>query len=128
MATPSNFKEGQSTYKPPRFNGQYYGWGKTRMHDLIMTEDSELWDVICDGPFFPMKTIDGTIVVVLKTRKKYNDVDRKAIEKNFRAKKILVCGIGLDEKFKRQDATDNVVKQALAAWGDFSSESEGDDE
>ncbi|XP_075106814.1 uncharacterized protein LOC142179831 [Nicotiana tabacum] len=32
-----------------------------------------------------------------KTRKEYNDVDREAIEKNFRAKKILVCGIGPDE-------------------------------
>ncbi|XP_070017843.1 uncharacterized protein [Nicotiana sylvestris] len=32
-----------------------------------------------------------------KTRKEYNDADRKAVEKNFCAKKILVCGIGPDE-------------------------------
>ncbi|XP_075080134.1 uncharacterized protein LOC142165491 [Nicotiana tabacum] len=56
MAAPSYFEEGQSTYRPPRFNGQYYGWWKTRMHDFIMAEDSELWDVIYDGPFVPMKT------------------------------------------------------------------------
>ncbi|XP_075074422.1 uncharacterized protein LOC142162022 [Nicotiana tabacum] len=30
-------------------------------------------------------------------RKEFNDVDRKAIEKNLRAKKILVCGIGPDK-------------------------------
>ncbi|XP_070045551.1 intracellular protein transport protein USO1-like [Nicotiana tomentosiformis] len=36
-------------------------------------------------------------VIVPKTRKEYNDVDRKAVEKNFRAKNILVCGIGPDE-------------------------------
>ncbi|XP_075083428.1 uncharacterized protein LOC107775971 [Nicotiana tabacum] len=36
-------------------------------------------------------------VTVPKTRKEYNDDDRKAIEKNFRAKTILVCGIGPDE-------------------------------
>ncbi|XP_070026001.1 uncharacterized protein LOC142182074 [Nicotiana tabacum] len=29
--------------------------------------------------------------------KEYNDADRKTLEKNFRAKKILVCGIGPDE-------------------------------
>ncbi|XP_070004743.1 uncharacterized protein [Nicotiana sylvestris] len=53
MAAPPNFEEGQSTYRPPRFNGQYYGWWKTRMHDFIMAEDSKLWDVICDGPYAP---------------------------------------------------------------------------
>ncbi|XP_070032121.1 uncharacterized protein [Nicotiana tomentosiformis] len=36
-------------------------------------------------------------VAIPKTRKEFNDVDRKAIEKNFRAKKILICGIGYDE-------------------------------
>ncbi|XP_070006052.1 uncharacterized protein [Nicotiana sylvestris] len=59
MAAPPNFEEGQSMYRPPRFNGQYYGWWKTRMHDFIIAEDSELWDVICDGPFVPMKTVGG---------------------------------------------------------------------
>jgi len=33
-----------------------------------------------------------------------------------------------DRKFKRRDVADNIVKQALAAWGDSSSESEGDNE
>lgn len=33
-----------------------------------------------------------------------------------------------DRKFKIRDDTDNVVKEALAAWGDSSSESEGDDD
>ncbi|XP_070057644.1 uncharacterized protein [Nicotiana tomentosiformis] len=62
-----------------------------------MAEDSELWDVICDGPFVPMKTIGEPTVTAPKTKKEYNDVDHKAIEKNFRAKQILVCGIGPDE-------------------------------
>ncbi|XP_070043163.1 uncharacterized protein [Nicotiana tomentosiformis] len=34
---------------------------------------------------------------VPKTRNEYNDADRKVIEKNFRAKKILVFGIGPDK-------------------------------
>ncbi|XP_075095474.1 uncharacterized protein LOC142173733 [Nicotiana tabacum] len=67
------------------------------MHDFIVAEDSKLWDVIYDGPFVPIKTSGDPAVTIPKTRKKFNGVDRKAIEKNFRAKKILVCGIGLDE-------------------------------
>ncbi|XP_070056178.1 uncharacterized protein [Nicotiana tomentosiformis] len=97
MAAPPNFEEGQSTYRPPRFNGQYYGWWKTRMHDFIMAEDSELCDVICDGPFVPTKNLGDPAVSIPKTRKEFNDAERKAIEKNFRAKQILVCSIGLDE-------------------------------
>ncbi|XP_070037208.1 sporulation-specific protein 15-like [Nicotiana tomentosiformis] len=34
----------------------------------------------------------------------------------------------LDKKFKRNDTADNVGKQALAVWGDFSSESGDDDD
>ncbi|XP_075108872.1 uncharacterized protein LOC142180711 [Nicotiana tabacum] len=97
MAAPPNFEEGQSTYRPPRFNGQYYGWWKTRMHNFIMAEDSELWDVICDKPFVLTKNLGKSGVVIHKTRKEFNDTDRKAIEKNFCAKKILVCGISPDE-------------------------------
>ncbi|XP_009760634.1 uncharacterized protein [Nicotiana sylvestris] len=44
-----------------------------------------------------MKTVGEGIVTVPKIRKEYNDADKKAIEKNFRANKILVCGIGPDE-------------------------------
>nr|XP_033514709.1 uncharacterized protein LOC117279326 [Nicotiana tomentosiformis] len=62
-----------------------------------MAEDSRLWDVICVGPFIPTKTSGDPTVTVPKTRKEFNDSDRKAIEKNFRAKEILVCGIGPDE-------------------------------
>ncbi|XP_070036540.1 uncharacterized protein [Nicotiana tomentosiformis] len=62
-----------------------------------MAEDLELWDMICDGPFVPMKIIGEGTVIVPKPRKEYNDADRKAIEKNFRVKMILICGIGPDE-------------------------------
>ncbi|XP_019244367.1 PREDICTED: uncharacterized protein LOC109224234 [Nicotiana attenuata] len=73
------------------------------MHDFIMAEDSELWDVICDGPYVPTKKVGDPPVTMPKTRKEYNDADRKAVEKIFRAKKILVCGIGPD-KYNRISA------------------------
>ena len=81
MAAPPNFEEGRYTYRPPRFNGQYYGWWKTRMHDFIIAEDSELWDVICNGPYMPTKKIGDLPLTMPKTRKEYNDADRKVVEK-----------------------------------------------
>ncbi|XP_070003976.1 uncharacterized protein [Nicotiana sylvestris] len=97
MAAPPNFEKGQSTYRPPISNGQYYGWWKTRLHDFIMDEDSDLWDVVCDGPFVPMKNNGEGISAVPITRMEYKNADKKAIEKNFRAKKILLCSIGPDK-------------------------------
>ncbi|XP_075098834.1 uncharacterized protein LOC142175747 [Nicotiana tabacum] len=41
--------------------------------------------------------IGDPAVTIPKIRKAFNDADRKAIEKNFRAKKILVCDIGPNE-------------------------------
>ncbi|XP_070017846.1 uncharacterized protein [Nicotiana sylvestris] len=78
-----------------------------------MAEDSELWDIICNGPHVPMKKLEETGPMVPKDKKEYNDIDRKVVEKNYRAKKILICGIGPDE-----------YNIALATWGDSSSESE----
>ncbi|XP_070025743.1 uncharacterized protein [Nicotiana sylvestris] len=114
MATPPNFEEGQSTYILPRFNEQYYGWWKTRMHDFIMAEDSELWYVICDGSYITTKVLAELPLPMPKTRKEYTDADRKAVEKNFRAKKILVCRIGPDE-YNRISAceTANEIWEAL---------------
>ncbi|XP_070013186.1 MAR-binding filament-like protein 1 [Nicotiana sylvestris] len=105
MVVPPNFEEGKSTYKPPRFNGQYNGWWKTRIHNFMMVEYSELWDIICDGPHVPMKKLEETRPLVPKGRREYIDIDRKVVEKNYRAKKILMCGIGLDE-YNRVSACD----------------------
>nr|XP_033512039.1 uncharacterized protein LOC117276771 [Nicotiana tomentosiformis] len=65
--------------------------------------------MICDGPFVPMKAIREGTRTIPKIRKEYNDADRKAFEKNFKAKKILVCGIGPDE-YNRISACESAKK------------------
>ena len=69
------------------------------MHDYLMAEDSELWDIVLDGPFVPtMEEKDGEkTILVPKPRQKYDEAHRKKIEKGFKAKTLLVCGIGPDE-------------------------------
>ncbi|XP_069148245.1 uncharacterized protein [Solanum lycopersicum] len=99
MAAPLNLEEGQSSHRPPHFNGHFYCWWKVRMHDYLMAEDSELRDIILDVPLVPMmEEKDGEkTITVPKPRQKYDDADRKKIEKGFKAKTLLVCGIGPDE-------------------------------
>ena len=53
------------------------------MRDYLMTEDSEVCDVICKGPYMPtMEVKDGEVTrVIPKTRKQYNDSDRLLVQK-----------------------------------------------
>ena len=58
------------------------------MHDYISAEDSELWDVILDGPYVPFKEVkDGSLTTfMVKTRKEFTEIDRKKYEKNYKEK------------------------------------------
>ena len=99
MAAPLDLEEGQSSTRTPHFNGHFYSWWKVRMHDYLVAVDSELWDIVLDGPFIPMiEEKDGEITrLVPKTRRKYDETDRKMIENGYKAKKLLVCGIRPNE-------------------------------
>ncbi|XP_075100233.1 uncharacterized protein LOC142176427 [Nicotiana tabacum] len=67
------------------------------MHDFIVAKDFELWDIICDNPYIPTKALAELPFSMPKIKKEYTDADRKVVEKDFCAKKILVCGIGSNE-------------------------------
>ncbi|XP_070007900.1 uncharacterized protein [Nicotiana sylvestris] len=69
------------------------------MKDHIIGEDYELWDIVTDGPLATtMKNEEG--LDVPKTRANYTAEDLKKWEKNAKAKKWLVCGLGPDEYSK----------------------------
>ena len=78
------------------------------MHDFLMAEDSELWDIVLDGPFIPMiEEKNGEKPrLVPKTRQKYDEDDTKKVKNCYKAKTLLVCGIGPDE-FNRVLACDS---------------------
>ena len=69
------------------------------MRDYLMAEDSEVRDVICKGPYVPtMEVKDGEVTrVIPKTRKQYNDSDRLLVQKNHKARKLLLCGLSINE-------------------------------
>ncbi|XP_047267107.1 uncharacterized protein LOC124897776 [Capsicum annuum] len=64
-----------------------------------MVEDSKLMCIILDVPHVFIKEVkeDEVLRMVVKIRREYNNEDRKNIKKNYKAKKLLVCGIGPDE-------------------------------
>ncbi|XP_075080346.1 uncharacterized protein LOC142165865 [Nicotiana tabacum] len=82
MSALPGINEGQSTTRPPLFNEKYYSWWKARMEDFLTAEDDQLWTIVNQVP---------------KDHSKIVAVDFKMMEKNAKAKKILICGLGPDE-------------------------------
>ncbi|XP_047269540.1 uncharacterized protein LOC124899274 [Capsicum annuum] len=95
FAPPTGHSEGQSTIRPPLFNGSHFIWWKARMETFLQNVDYELWNRITDGPIIPMKIVDGE--QVKKTRSEFTPEDLVALKKNAKAKNILVCGLSLTE-------------------------------
>ncbi|WMV57546.1 hypothetical protein MTR67_050931, partial [Solanum verrucosum] len=99
MTTPVRVQRSQSSTRPPLFKGQFYTHWRIKIKDYLLAEDIEVWDVICKGPYVPTMEVKlGEITrVIPKTRKQYNDSDKQLVQKNHKAKKLLMCGIGMDE-------------------------------
>lgn len=59
------------------------------MHEFLIGEDYELWDIIHDSPYVPMKffTEGQASKFVPQRRKEYSNADKNQIKKNFKAKK-----------------------------------------
>lgn len=69
------------------------------MQEFIIFDDCELWDIICDGLFVPIKKekTRGITIITIKIVKKYNDIDREIINKNLKVKRFLVDNISPKE-------------------------------
>ncbi|WMV41188.1 hypothetical protein MTR67_034573 [Solanum verrucosum] len=95
MTTPVSMQRSQSPTRPPLLNGQFYKHWKIRMRDYLMADAIEVWDVICKCPYVPiMEVKDGEVTrVIPKTRQQYNDSDKRLVQKNHKARKLLMCGL-----------------------------------
>ncbi|XP_070022856.1 uncharacterized protein [Nicotiana sylvestris] len=74
------------------------------MRDHIIGEDYELWDTVTDGPLVTTEKNDEGVDMP-NTRAGCTTEDLKKWEKNAKAKKWLVCGLGLDEYNRIQSCT-----------------------
>ncbi|XP_070057519.1 uncharacterized protein [Nicotiana tomentosiformis] len=66
------------------------------MEDFLTAEDLELWTIVSQGPFIPT-TQNAQSETVPKDPSEFVAADFKMTEKNAKAKKILICGLGPDE-------------------------------
>ena len=96
--------EGQSTNRPPLFNGTCYNYWKARMRIYIQAVDYELWRVISNGPKFP-RDKEG----MLKDEKEWDSADLKLMSLNSKAMNVLYFALDSNE-FNRVSGCDTANK------------------
>ncbi|KAH9658283.1 hypothetical protein KPL70_023426 [Citrus sinensis] len=95
----STFREGQSTTRPPFFDGNDYSYWKTMMRIYLQALDYEIWEVVCDGPFMPLaKNEVGEDIP--KLSREWNELEKKKAYLNFKSMNALFCVID-KKKFHR---------------------------
>ncbi|XP_060182418.1 uncharacterized protein LOC132612093 [Lycium barbarum] len=97
MSDPPSLEKGEYINRPPRFNGQHYEWWKTRTQDFIIGHDSELWDIICDGSHSPTDVCVSSVATNPKIKDEQNDANREIVQKDIKAKNILISSLGSEE-------------------------------
>ncbi|KAH9680684.1 hypothetical protein KPL71_026646 [Citrus sinensis] len=97
MATHNDsiFREGQSTIRPPFFDGNDYLYWKTRMRIYLQALDYEIWEIVCDGPFMPL-TKNEVGEDIPKPSRKWNELEKRKATLNSKAMNALFCA--LDKK------------------------------
>ncbi|VFQ72920.1 unnamed protein product [Cuscuta campestris] len=87
--------EGQSTSRPPLFDGTNYSYWKERMRIYIRSTNFQLWLVIKNGEEIPMKKVGETTVP--KTEDEFDAEDIKKVENYAKAINMLYCAVNPDD-------------------------------
>ncbi|VFQ76182.1 unnamed protein product [Cuscuta campestris] len=87
--------EGQSTSRPPLFDGTNYSYWKERMRIYIRSTNFQLWLVIKNGEEIPMKKVGETTVP--KTENEFDAEDIKKIENYAKPINMLYCAVNPDD-------------------------------
>ncbi|VFQ77734.1 unnamed protein product [Cuscuta campestris] len=82
--------EGQSTSRPPLFDGTNYTYWKERMRIYIRSTNFQLWLVIKNGEETPMKVGEK---LVPKTEDEFHAEDIKKVENYAKAINMLYCAV-----------------------------------
>ncbi|VFQ87125.1 unnamed protein product, partial [Cuscuta campestris] len=122
--------EGQSTTRPPLFDGTNYTYWKERMRIYIQSTNFLLWRIIKNGEDVPMKKVEETNVP--KTENEYDAQDIKKVENNAKAINIIYCAVNPDDYRKIKPKCPNAKNEkekkpfkkhrAYISWGGDSSD------
>ncbi|KAL4303104.1 hypothetical protein GQ457_10G004940 [Hibiscus cannabinus] len=99
----NNLYESRSVTKPPYFNGDNYPYWKNRMRLFIKSNDYQVWDVVEDGPFVPMKREGDRMIPKIKVE--MTNEDRRRMQINDKAMHMMFCALRLDEYAKISSCT-----------------------
>ena len=91
----STFRECQSTTRLPFFDANDYHYWKTRMRIYLQALDSEIWEIVCDGPFMPI-TKNEVGEDISKPSQEWNELEKRKASLNSKAIDALFCT--LDKK------------------------------
>ena len=95
-STNFHIQEGHSTNRPPLVDGNDYNYWKARMTIYLQSIDYNLWELIENGPYVPMKLIkeeEKLDRLVLKEKHEYEEEDKRKLSLNARAKNVLHCAL-----------------------------------
>ncbi|KAH9670880.1 hypothetical protein KPL70_017145 [Citrus sinensis] len=107
----STFREGQSTTRPPYFDGNDYPYWKTRMRIYLQALDYEIWEIVNDGHFMPL-TKHEVGEDIPKPSRDWNDFEKRKASLNSKAMNALFCALDKKE-FHRVSSCENL---AVEKW------------
>ena len=67
------------------------------MSIFMRSYDYEMWDIVLDGPFIPMKTSTGDEASTPKFRSEWSELEVKKVQVNFKAINTLQCALNPTE-------------------------------
>ena len=77
--------EGHSINRPPLFDGSNSQFWSNWMSMFIRSYNYEMWNVVLDGPYVPMKKSTGVEALVPKIRNEWSESKVKRVQVNFKA-------------------------------------------
>jgi len=96
--TSQTFAEGASINRPPLFAGENYPFWKIRMKIFLESVDKGVWDAVVNGPFKPIKIVDGETFP--KEFSQWTPDENKRAHYDVRAKNIISSALTLDEFYR----------------------------
>ena len=85
--------EGHSTNRPPLFDESNYQFWSNRMSIFMRTYDYEMWDVVLNGPYVPIKTKTRSKALEPKVRNEWTELEIKKVQVNYKAINTLHCAL-----------------------------------
>ena len=77
--------EGHSLNRPVLFDGSNYQFWSNRMSIFIRSYDYQMWDIVLDGSYVPMKIGTRVEALVPKLRSEWSKSKVKKVKVNFKA-------------------------------------------